>query len=253
MRRFMWVLVLAGCQNDGAAAKDPPPPPRKLAGVYPEQWKCESVATLDALGAVLGGTVKPIDSPMSVPRGVPHPCNYELALAGASSSASASASASAPASAPASTPVAGSAAGSDAADPRLEYWTFDIDCRDGMKQRADALFAQYRQTSRELVEQYAAVADAGALKTGARSGGKHARGHEPDAGVEAAPPAPATDVAVGAKGLDHHGQGLIFIDDDAPCYVRVVGKDAARRLELARMLARNLTFANAPMTPRAAP
>jgi hypothetical protein len=60
-------------------------------------------------------------------------------------------------------------------------------------------------------------------------------------------------VAVGAKGLDHHGQGLIFVDDDAPCYVRVLGKDAARRLELARLIAKNLTFANAPMTPRAFP
>ena len=47
--------------------------------------------------------------------------------------------------------------------------------------------------------------------------------------------------------------GLIFIDDDAPCYVRVVGNDAARRLELAKLLAKNLTFANAPMSPRAFP
>ena len=60
----------------------------------------------------------------------------------------------------------------------------------------------------------------------------------------------ATEVQVGAKGLDHHGQGLIFVDDDAPCYVRVVGPDAGRRLELAKLIAKNLTFENAPMTPR---
>ena len=42
----------------------------------------------------------------------------------------------------------------------------------------------------------------------------------------------------------------MFIDDDAPCYVRVVGPNAAHRLELARLIAKNLTFANAPMTPR---
>lgn len=206
MHRFMWVLVmLAGCKNDGAAASESKPaPPRRLAGVYPEKWKCESIATLDALGAVLGGTVKPIDSPMSVPRGLPHPCNYEV----------------------------------EAQPP--EYWTFDLDCRDGMKQRADALFAQYKATSSELVEQYNAMADAGAIKP-------------TDAGIDRHTPEGAVDVAVGAKGLDHHGQGLLFIDDDAPCYVRVVGKDAARRLELAKLLAKNLTFENAPMSPRASP
>ena len=63
-------------------------------------------------------------------------------------------------------------------------------------------------------------------------------------------PGAAVDVAVGAKGLDHHGQGLLFIDDDAPCYVRVVGPDAPRRLALAQLIAKNLTFANAPMSPR---
>jgi hypothetical protein len=141
---------------------------------------------------------------MSVPRGLPHPCNYEL----------------------------------QAQPP--EYWTFDIDCRDSMKQRADALFAQYKATSQELVHEWNAKADAGAIKPN-------------DAGVDLHAPGPAVEVAVGAKGLDHHGQGLVFIDDDAPCYVRVIGKDAARRLELAKLVAKNLTFANAPMTPRAFP
>ena len=54
-------------------------------------------------------------------------------------------------------------------------------------------------------------------------------------------------------GLDHHGRGLIFIDDDAPCYVRVIGQDSTKRLELAKLVAKNLTFANAPMTPRPFP
>jgi hypothetical protein len=222
----MWVLVaLAGCKNDGAAASDPPTAvPRALAGVYPEQWRCDSVATLAALGQVLGGVVKQVDSALSVPHGLPHPCNYEVS------------------------------------GRELEYWSWDVDCRDGMKQRADALFEQYKATSRELVEQYEALADAGVQRQGAagkphgphaaHADGAHADG---DAGVELRAPSPAVEVAVGAKGLDHHGQGLIFIDDDAPCYVRVVGKDAARRLELAKLIAKNLTFANAPMTPRAAP
>jgi hypothetical protein len=200
------LVVLAGCKDDSSAAVDPKAiaAPRPLAGIYPEKWQCDSVAALAALGEVLGGPVKQIDTPSSVPRGVPRPCNYEV----------------------------------QAREP--EYWTFDVDCRDGMKQRADALFAQYKATSRELVQRYETLSDAGAIKP-------------TDAGIELHAPAAATEVYVGAKALDHHGQGLIFIDDDAPCYVRVVGKDAVRRLALAKLVAKNLTFANAPMTPRAAP
>jgi hypothetical protein len=216
MRAVVPVFLLAGaCSKDGAS--DPSPksdeqqPHATLAGVDPEAWNCASVAPLDALGQVLGGNVRVLDSPMSTPRGVPHPCNYE---------------------------VEGHAG--------LEYWTFDVDCRDGMKQRADALFEQYKAASAEMVAQYNAVTTDAGVKNA-----------HPSPTVDAGPPprAPelAAEVPVGAKGLDHHGQGLIFIDDDAPCYVRVVGPDAARRLELAKMLAKNLTFANAPMKPRSRP
>src|SRR5690349_21844730 len=108
MRRFMWVLVVvAGCKDDGAAATDPKgAAPRQLAGVYPEQWRCDSIASPGAIGELLGGTARPVESAIPVERGVPHPCNYEVQAR------------------------------------ELEYWTFDIDCRDGMKQRADALFDQ---------------------------------------------------------------------------------------------------------------
>ena len=207
MRRILLVfVVLAGCKDDSAGPADPQKTaaPRALAGIYPENWQCDNIASPAALGEVLGGTVKPIDTPASVPRGVPRPCTYELHARA------------------------------------TEIWTFDVDCRDGMKQRADALFAQYKATSRELVQHYETLSDAGAIKPS-------------DAGIELHAPAAAAEVDVGAKGLDHHGQGLIFIDDDAPCYVRVVGKDAVRRLALAKLIAKNLTFANAPMTPRAAP
>jgi len=214
MRRtaLLWTL-LAACSNDGSATSQPKTdePVTKLAGVYPDKFVCDSIATPAVLGTVLGGTVKQIDSPSSVPRGVPHPCTYEV----------------------------------QAQQP--EYWTFDFDCRDGMKQRADALFAQYTRTSADLVEQYNAAADAGP-----QPGTKKEAAHDKDAGVDAPQRAPeaASEVMVGLKGLDHHGQGLIFIDDDAPCYVRVVGPDSAKRLELAKTIAKNLTFANAPMNPR---
>ncbi|MGE5183830.1 MAG: hypothetical protein ACM31C_17290 [Acidobacteriota bacterium] len=204
MRCSRWLpLLLLACacgKDDGTAAAQKPAEPasgRKLAGVYPDQFKCESLTTLEALGQVLGGQVHVIDTPMSVPKGVPHPCNYEV---------------------------------------NGEPWTYDIDCRDGAKQRADALFAQYKQDSADMVQHYNALADAGIKPT--------------DAGIAIHAPEAASEVQVGAKGLDHHGQGLFFYDDDAPCYVRVVGPDASKRLELARLVAKNLTFANAPMTPR---
>ena len=211
MRRLLWVLVvLAGCRDNGAAASEQKtePAPHPLVGVYPENWRCDRVASLEVIGKLLGGTARALDSAVDVPRGVPHPCSYEIL----------------------------------AREP--EYWTFDVDCRDGMKQRADALFAQYKELSEEAIQRYRSHAAAPRTREA-----REAR----DAGPEARAPEPAAEVAVGAKGLDHRGQGLIFIDDDAPCYVRVTGKDAARRLELARLIAKNLTLANAPMKPRPLP
>lgn len=203
-RSLLVLLVVVGCSKDDASRQAPAPPPtRRIAGVYPEKWRCDSVAPISTLGQLLGGSARQLEAVASLPPGLAQPCNYEVQAA------------------------------------TVEYWTFDLDCRPGMKQRADALFAQYQATSQELVDQYHRVADAGVKPN--------------DAGVALHPPEPAVEVAVGAKGLDHHGQGLLFIDDDAPCYVRVVGKDAPRRLGLAKLIATNLTLANAPMTPRAAP
>lgn len=215
MRRAvsLMTLVLASasaCEKDKpgqAPTEDKTAPavaPAQVAGVYPEDWKCESVVTTETLAQILGGTVHVTDAAAIPPRGVPHPCNYLVEA------------------------------------PQPEAWTFDVDCRDNMKQRADALFAQYAKDSADQVAQYKGMADAGTLKAMQATDG----GPPPKA------PEGAAEVAVGAKGLDHHGQGLIFIDDDAPCYVRVVGPDPSKRLELAKLLAKQLTFANAPMTPR---
>jgi hypothetical protein len=208
---LLFVTGLAACKADGSAApqKKAADEPTQLAGVYPERFNCDSIATTAAIGEVLGGAVRKIDSPSSVPPGVPHPCTYEVS------------------------------------SQALEYWTFDFDCREGMKQRADALFAQYTHTSAGLVTKYNELADAGEIRP--RDAGPGPRAQPPS---RFKVPEGAAEVAVGAKALDHHGQGLIFIDDDAPCYVRVVGPDGIRRLELARLVAKNLTFANAPMTPR---
>ena len=207
MRRLLFVLVaLAGCRDRDAAAPAPaPPPPPRLAGIYPDKWRCDAVAGVEAVGQALGGSARPLESADHLPTGLAQPCKYEL------------------------TAAAGG----------VESWMFDVDCRPGMKTRADALFAQYEADSRDQVERFRHAAEAGIKPT--------------DAGVPIRAPELAAEVPVGAKGLDHHGRGLVFIDDDAPCYVRVIGGDAPRRLALATLIARNLTPMNAPMTPRPAP
>ena len=120
-----------------------------------------------------------------------------------------------------------------------EAWTFDIDCRDNYKDTAAHLFDQYAKGSQEMLDEYNAAVDAGHLE-------------KVDGGPPIKQPEPAREVQVGQKALDHHGAGLLFLDDDAPCYVRVVGPDADRRLALAKLVAQNLTPARAPMVPRAA-
>ena len=128
-----------------------------------------------------------------------------------------------------------------ASDPPAKY-QYDFDCRDNYKKTADALFKQYREQNTARIEEYNRASDAGPQP-------KAPKGAE-DAAVEMKQPGQATEVAVGSKGLDHNDQGILFLDDDAPCYVRVYGPDAGKRLELAKLVAKNLTYVNAPMGPR---
>lgn len=118
-----------------------------------------------------------------------------------------------------------------------QAWTWDLDCRKTALALADTLWAQYTAQNEALV---AAASDAGEDE------------RKDDAGVIHAPPPPATAVDVGARGLDHNGQAVLFVDDDTPCYARIVGPDPVRRLALARLIAKNLRPATAPMEPRAA-
>jgi hypothetical protein len=116
-------------------------------------------------------------------------------------------------------------------------WTYDFDCRDNYKKTADTLFEEYKKLNADRIEEFDRQSDAGLMKPN-------------DAGIEYRRPGEYTPVEVGQKAVDHHGQGLLFIDDDAPCYVRVVGPDQAGRLALAQLIAKSLTYQNAPMTPR---
>ena len=213
------IAGLVACKSDAAPPKGQETKKStektKLAGVYPEKFECTSIATPDSLSQILGGPVQPKENALPVPDGVPQPCNYRIDKGTIQTDAG---------------PV-----------PVEESWTFDFDCRDGMKQRVDKLFAQYLQQTKDRIEQYNGASDAGVKPN-------------PDAGAtQFTKPGEAIEVSVGAKALDHNGQAILFIDDDAPCYVRVVGPDGPKRLELAKLVAKNLTFANAPMSPRAFP
>jgi hypothetical protein len=208
-RHLLLLSLLAACDSGAASSKPTEKATesdRKLAGVFADRWQCDSLAKPDQIAQLLGAVkANKLESAIAPPKGVPQPCNYEVTM-----------------------------------QSTMEYWTYDIDCRDHYKERADKLFEQYKRTSGELVQQYDQMSDAGLVKP-------------TDAGIVIKRPDDAVEVQVGAKALDHHGQGLLFIDDDAPCYVRVIGPDAARRLTLATMVAKSLTFQNAPMDPRPMP
>jgi hypothetical protein len=63
----------------------------------------------------------------------------------------------------------------------------------------------------------------------------------------------ALRVNIGSWGIDHRDAALWFVDDDAPCAVRVVGPGAGERAAIARAVATKLTPETAPMRPRPAP
>ncbi len=62
----------------------------------------------------------------------------------------------------------------------------------------------------------------------------------------------ATRVTVGKWGVDHRDAVLIFVDDNTPCSIRVVGPGATERLAIGNVIAAKLTLKTAPMTPRPA-
>lgn len=119
-----------------------------------------------------------------------------------------------------------------------EAWSFDLDCRDNALATAEKLFAEYTARNLALIEQWDASTGGKVLKD--------------DAGVEQHAVAAPFEVQVGKKALDHHGQAILFVDDNTPCYARVAGPDAERRLLVAKMVAEKLTPATAPMRPRPA-
>jgi hypothetical protein len=203
---LLLLVAVDACKTDAGPSTPPPKSDEataKLAGVWPKDFQCGSIAAPTALSELLGGEIKQLDNPASMPKGVAAPCMYEVARDGAA-----------------------------------EQWQFDFDCRDNYKKTFDTLLEQYKKQNTDMIADWNQKADAGVFKPN-------------DAGIVYTRPGDPLEVEVGSKALDHHGTALIFLDDDAPCYVRVAGKDPARRLELAKLVARNLTLMNAPMSPRA--
>jgi hypothetical protein len=58
----------------------------------------------------------------------------------------------------------------------------------------------------------------------------------------------ALPVRIGQSGLDHNDASLLFIDDDSPCYVRVLGPGQQNRIGIAELVARKLDESTAPMS-----
>ena len=208
------VLLFAACgKSERERAEEKSAKSIAPIGVLPWNFKCDSLAPTADLQAIVGGPAEPIENQMEPPQGTAAPCNYLVT----------------------------SEAGQQA-------WTYDLDCRSSALEQAEVLFTQYESQNRDLLAAYeaAAAADAGVpVKKAPVVKGQP----EVDAGPPPPPPKPSKPVAVGKRGLDH-GQGIFFVDDDAPCQVRVFGPDEDRRLRLAQLIARNLTEATAPMEPK---
>lgn len=176
-------LSFASCKKE---AKENPAPKVLAAddetmpaaiGVYPSEFKCESVAPLpDVISAV--GQVVTLRPPAFDPQfGTPGACEYHGEE---------------------KKPAEGIDAGP------YPSWSFDIDCRTL------------------------------GLKSGKRLMATYAKDET------------STPIRVGKSGIDHRNTVLLFIDDDSPCSVRVLGLGRERREALAKLVAENLTATNAP-------
>lgn len=94
-------------------------------------------------------------------------------------------------------------------------WSFDIDCRENALEDGKALMVQYTKQASST-----------------------------QGGLIAEP------VRVGASGIDYNDAALLFIDDDSPCYGRVLGPGADARRKLAELVAANLTPSTAPTSSK---
>ncbi len=209
-------LALAACSSEAeqaAATGTAEPTESRIIGISPEQFQCGDLVPLAELASLLGGQVVAVETHFEPPAGMPRPCAY-LRTYGESQ----------------------------------EPWSYDLDCRRDAIENARELMKQYRASAASRAAPQAEAAKA------QKSQAKGKKGSAKPAQEAAESPAPsvasAVDVEVGREALDHHGQSLIFIDDDAPCLARIHGPNAKGRLALARAIAKRLAPKNAPTGPR---
>ncbi len=60
----------------------------------------------------------------------------------------------------------------------------------------------------------------------------------------------AAPVLIGRSALDHNDSALLFIDDDTPCYGRVLGPERELRLQIATIIVPKLAPQTAPTGPQ---
>jgi hypothetical protein len=181
------LFAAPGCLGGCKEAVEDKPAPKVLSaddqtvpeaiGVYPSEFKCETVAPLPAVIDAVGQTVTLRAQQFEPQFGTPGACEYHGEEV---------------------KPAEGIDAGP------YPSWSFDIDCRTLGLQSGERLMATY-------------------------------------AADETSVP-----IRVGKSGIDHRDTVLLFIDDDSPCSVRVLGRDREIRTALAELVAKNLTATNAP-------
>ncbi len=222
------------CSDSGDGNKRPAKKSKKtdVIGIDPMLFKCDHLVTAEELSATLGGKVTVAEVAFEPAPGTVEPCNYVLTLTDGETEV-----------------------------PTQQAWSFDLDCRKDAMKTAVALFEQYESGAAHLKEkaEEAKVIEAEEAKAEKKKPKKKPKKAEPDeerTEDEPPPPKPIDPeslapkrVEVGKRGLDHHGQAILFVDDDAPCFVRVRGPTPENRLKMARLIAKQLTPKTAPMPP----
>jgi hypothetical protein len=227
-------LALGACKEEEPAPKaapkpqvEPAPKPANMIGVSAEDFECDAVATTEQVAEALGVEVVKEDPLIAPPAGLARPCAYSGRLRPAGEG--------------------------DGAGKELD---------ERAKQRLEAAREEERKRKIEALREenpFISVNQAAQLVDGADSAHvtwsydidcRDRALRDAESLMARYQDAPgATEVEVGRRGLDHNNAALLFIDDDAPCYVRVLGPDAEQRLALARLVAAGLTPKNAPLAP----
>lgn len=221
------LVLLGGCSHrDKSAANAPavlasdesPPGAITMVGVAPSAFRCASMATPKEVGDIVGAKVVLAPSQFEPPQGVAKPCNYAAAADESGANA-----------------AVGAAPPERAKHAHGKHGKHGKRAEHG-KAAAGAAGAAAGQPAQKMWS-----VDFDCRKTALKDGEALM--------VQYAKTNGAVPVRVGKSGLDYENAALLFIDNDSPCYARVLGPGAKNRLAIAKLVAGRLTTATAPMTP----